>query len=160
MDYKIQPITRRCTASGRELKPGEKFYSALIEEGNHFKRVDYSPEGWQGAPPGAFSFWMGKVPPANQEARPRIDDDLLEECFQRLEGQSEPGKLNFRYVVALLLVRRKRLKFDRTVAGPEGEQIHLRCPRTGASCTVLNPRLTDEEMTAVQEEVFKVLGWA
>jgi hypothetical protein len=31
--------------------------------------------------------------------------------------------------------------------------------RTRNTYRVLNPRLTEEEMAAVQEEVFQVLGW-
>lgn len=158
-DYQIQPITRRCSITGRDLQPGERFYTALVEEGDHFRREDFSAEAWQGPPPGAFSFWMGKVPPASSAAKPRIDDDLLEDCFHRLEGQMEPGRIHFRYVVALLLIRRKRLKFEQTVMEESVEKMVLRCPRSNAAYQVINPHLNDDEMTAVQDEVFKVLGW-
>jgi hypothetical protein len=39
------------------------------------------------------------------------------------------------------------------------EVLHLRCARTRNHYRVVNPRLTDEEVNAVQEEVFKILGW-
>lgn len=159
-EYQIQPITRRCAKTGRELVSGEKYFTALLEEGDHFRREDYAVEAWQGPPANAFSFWTGRVPPPQQSARPRIDDDLLEECFQRLEGQFEPNKVNFRYVVALLLVRRKRFKLENSKVDDGVGQIAVRCARTGATHSVVNPRLSDEEMSAVQEEVFKVLGWA
>src|SRR6266571_4246448 len=107
MEYQIQPNTRRCAVSGRELQPGERYYAALLEEGAELVRRDYSAEAWQGPPAGAFSFWAGRVPPQDEKARPQFDDDLLEECFQRLEGQTDPDRVNFRYVVALLLLRRK-----------------------------------------------------
>ena len=107
----------------------------------------------------AFSFWCGKVPAPADAKRLRIDDDLLVDCFTRLEGQAEASRLNFRYVVALLLMRRKRLKFEdaRTEAGRE--VLRLRCVQTKAIHEVVNPALSDEQMQAVQEEVFKVLGW-
>lgn len=159
-DYQIQPNTRRCSISGRELRPGERYYTALLEEGDHFLRKDYSSEAWQGPPTDAFSYWTGKVPEAEDEHKPRFDDNLLEECFHRLEGQTEPGKVNFRYVVALLLMRRKRLKFEQIVKdGPE-EKICVSCTGTGEKHQIVNPRLSDEEMARVQEEVFKVLGWS
>jgi hypothetical protein len=158
-DYQIQPNTRRCTLTGRELKPGETFYTALLEEGGKFLRQDYSSEAWQGPPAGAFSFWCGRVPAQEESRRPRIDDDLLADCFQRLEGQTEPGRVSFRYVVALLLMRRKRFKFEETRTEAGRELLRLRCTRTGAAHEVINPRLTEQEMVAVQEEVFKVLGW-
>ena len=158
-EYQIQPITRRCVATGRELQPGERFYTALLEEGNVFTRQDFSPEAWQGPPAGAFSFWTGKVPPPDANAKPRFDDDLLFDCFQRLEGQNDPGRVNFRYVVTLLLMRRKRFKFDRSVVEEGEEKLYVRCVRTGTVYSVTNPRLTDDAMAQVQEEVLRVLGW-
>lgn len=159
LDYQIQENTRRCAATGKELQPGERFYGVLIDEGNRFVRKDFSSDAWQGPPEGAFSFWCGKVPAPSDAKKLRIDDDLLVDCFTRLEGQTDPSRLNFRYVVALLLMRRKRFKFEevRTEAGQE--VLCLRCTRTKAQYQVVNPRLTEEEMAAVQDEVFKVLGW-
>jgi hypothetical protein len=159
-EYQIQPNTRRCVATGRELRPGEPFFTALLEEGGHFVRQDFSREAWQGPPPTAFSFWTGKVPPPEENRRPRFDDDLLMDCFERLEGQTDPARINFRYVVALLLMRRKRFKFEQTVVEGEEEKLCLRCARTGAKHLVTNPRLSEEAMADVQEEVFKVLGWS
>jgi len=159
-DYQIEGHTRRCAATGRELRPGERYYSVLLDTGGKFVRQDYAGEAWQGPPAGAFSFWAGKVPAKDETRRPRIDDELLSDCFVRLEGETDPGRVNFRYVLALLLMRGKRLKFEevRTEAGQEF--LHLRCSRTRTLHRVVNPQLTEEEMAAVQEEVFKVLGWA
>ena len=159
MEYEIQPHTRRCVMTGRELNPGERYYAALIEDGARFVRHDYSAEAWTGPPEGTFSFWAGRVPPPQEEARLRVDDDLLEDCFQRLEGQTDPGRINFRYVVALLLMRRKRLKFVSARTESGGEVLRLRDARTGAEHDVANPGLSDDEMASVQEEVLKVLGW-
>src|SRR5215472_12455874 len=122
-------------------------------------RRDYAAEAWQGPPPGAFSFWCGRVPAAEQGRKLRIDDDLLADCFQRLEGQTEPAQVNFRYVVALLLMRRKRFKFEEARVEGGQEILRVRCVRTRATHRVINPRLTEEQMVAVQDEVFKVLGW-
>jgi hypothetical protein len=158
-DYQIQPHTRRCAATGRELQPGEKFFTALLEEGERFLRKDYSSEAWQGPPHGTFSFWSGRVPAPEGGRRKTIDDDVLAECFARLEGEADPAKVNFRYVVALLLMRRKRFKFEEARMEQGQEVLTVRCVRTGARHDVVNPRLTEEQMTEVQEEVFKVLGW-
>jgi hypothetical protein len=159
MEYQIQANTRRCAATGRELRPGEKCYTVLLDESGRFLRQDYGLEVWQGPPANAFGFWLGLIPRDEANRRPRIDDDLLLDCFQRLEGDTEPSRINFRYIVALLLMRRKRLKFEEARAADGREVLVLRCVRTRAVHEVLNPGLTDEELAAVQEEVFKVLGW-
>ena len=159
MEYQIQPNSRRCAATGRELQPGERYFTALLEENRQFVRKDFSQEAWQGPPPGAFSFWTGRVVVGNEKIKPRFDDDLLEECFQRLEGQAESSRVNFRYVVALLLMRRKRFRYETSVLEQGIERMTLRCLRSGAKHEVVNPRLSDDEMAQVQEEVFNVLGW-
>jgi hypothetical protein len=158
-EYQIEANTRRCAVTGRELCPGDKFFSVLLDEGGKFQRRDYSVEAWQGPPEGAFSFWAGRIPVGEQDRRPRIDDDMLLDCFQRLEDDGDPSRVRFRYVVALLLMRRKRLKFEEAHMEAGQEVLLLRCTQTRNQHRVVNPRLTELEMTAVQEEVFRVLGW-
>lgn len=159
-EYQIQPNTRRCAASGRDLKPGDRYFGVLFDEGGKFVRRDFAAEAWQGAPAGAFSFWAGRVPAADGRRRPPIDDDMLLECFRRLDGRAEPAGENFRFVLALLLMRRKRFQLAETRTEDGREILCLRCGRTGARHEVVNPRLSDAEMTAVQDDVFQALGWA
>jgi hypothetical protein len=158
-DYSIQANTRRCAATGRELLPGEKVYSVLVDEQGKFLRRDYSAEAWSGPPPEAFSFWAGRVPQAEQTRRLRIDDELLLDCFHRLEGQNDPERQSFRYVLALLLMRRKRFKFEEARLEGEQEVLCLRCLKSRSLHEVVNPRLSADEMEAVQQEIFRVLGW-
>jgi hypothetical protein len=56
-------------------------------------------------------------------------------------------------------MRRRRLRFEeaRTVNGQE--VISLCCVRTRTQHQVINPRLSQDEMARVQDEVFRVLGW-
>lgn len=159
MDYHIQPSTRRCAVTGRELQPGEKYYTTLLEQKQQFVRQDYSLEAWQGPPPGAFSFWLGQVPSGSEPRRLHIDEEMLLDCFHRLEGQTEPARLNFRYVVTLLLMRRKRLKFEDVRVRDGQEWLIVYSSRDKKKYEVCNPRLTEDEIAAVQDEVFKVLGW-
>jgi hypothetical protein len=67
--------------------------------------------------------------------------------------------LNFRYVVALLLIRRKRFAFETSTVAAGVEKIVLRSLRSREKHEVINPRLSDEAMLQVQDEVFAVLGW-
>lgn len=159
MDYQIQGSTRRCCVTGRDLTPGEKYFSVLVDREGKFVRQDYSKEAWQGPPPDAFSFWMARVSTPESKRRPPIDDEMLMDCFLRLDGQTDPGRIRFRYVVALLLMRRRRFRFEEAEHEAGQEVLVLRCVRTGTSHRVLNPCLADEELAAVQDEVFQTLGW-
>lgn len=158
-DYQISAITRRCYATGKELEVGEKVYSVLVDEDGKFVRNDYSEAGWQGPPPGAFSFWVSKIASPNSTRKAIVDGDMLLECFQRLDGQEEPSRIRFRYVLALLLMRKKQLRLEDMHQEAGQEILRMKCVRTGADYLVVNPGLSEEEMIAVQDEVFQVLGW-
>jgi len=68
--------------------------------------------------------------------------------------------VNFRFVVALLLMRRKRLKFEDARRTSSGSFVLVvRDARGGARYEVDDPRLDEAEIEAVQAEVFQVLGW-
>ena len=159
-EYEISGVTRVCAATGRELKPGDRFYGALVDEGGKFVRKDYAADAWSGPPPGNVADWSGRVPAADKPRKPVVNDDLLLDCFDRLKGSNDPDGLNFRYVAALLLMRRKRFRFEDAIRDDAGRDVMLlRDARGGAVHQVTDPRLTDEQITTVQAEVFRVLGW-
>jgi hypothetical protein len=158
-DYQIQASTRRCFATGRELRVGEKYFSVLLEQDGKMVRHDYAAEAWQGPPEGAFSFWMSKVVAPTANRKPPIDDEMLLDCFQRLDGQAEVSRIRFRYVLALLLMRRKLLRFEEVRHEAGQELLILRTIKTGVEYPVVNPCLTEPEMVTVQDEVLQALGW-
>src|SRR5262249_1630418 len=88
-DYQIQASRRRCASTGREIRPGEAYYSVLLEEGGTFTRRDYSESAWAGPPAGALGFWRTRLQPGQAPRRLPIDDELLLGGFQRLEGQHD-----------------------------------------------------------------------
>jgi hypothetical protein len=159
-DYQLAAPTRRCHTTGRNLLPGEKYVTALLDEAGRFVRRDFAADAWSGPPENAVGHWTSRIPAAGETPkRPPIDDDLLAECFQRLDGVTDPDRVQFRYVVALLLMRRKRFKFEDVTKDAAGETLLLRDARTGDRLAVADPGLSAEAMAAVQDEVFRVLGW-
>ena len=157
--YAIQGSQRVCAATGRALKPGEKVYTALFDEAGRFERRDFAADAWHGMPEGAFAFWAGRVPALNQKRKLTFDDDLLMECFERLADESEASRIQFRYVLALLLLRRRRLRFDDTVHEDGQDWMKLSDPKTGTTFDVRDPRISETDMESVQEQIFKLLGW-
>lgn len=160
-EYDIQGPTRTCAATGRELNPGDRYFAALTESEGKLTRTDYAADAWPGPPPGAVAYWSGKVPAAGAKPRkPLVNDDLLLDCFDRLKDTADADGLNFRYVATLLLMRRKRFRFEDAARDADGRDVLIvRDARGGALHHVLDPRLNDEQIAAVQTEVFRVLGW-
>ncbi|MBX9583360.1 MAG: hypothetical protein K2X87_23915 [Gemmataceae bacterium] len=159
-EYDIAGPTRVCAATGRPLQPGDRYYAVLTGRDGEFVRADYAADAWPGPPPGYLAYWAGTVPPAEKPRRPAVDDDALVGCFDRLAAAGDGDGRNFRYVAALLLMRRKRFRFEDAIRDDAGSDVLLvRDTRTGTVHRVPDPRLADDQAAAVQAELFRVLGW-
>ncbi|MBX9584135.1 MAG: hypothetical protein K2X87_27875 [Gemmataceae bacterium] len=159
-EYDLPGPAKVCAATGRPLNPGDRYYAVLTDGDDGFVRADYAADAWAGPPPGHRAYWAGTVRPADKPRRPAIDDDALVACFDRLGAADDPDGRSFRYVAALLLMRRKRFRFEDAVRDDAGNDVLLvRDVRGGAVHRVIDPRLTDDRAAAVQVELFRVLGW-
>ncbi|MCE7972926.1 MAG: hypothetical protein DYG92_01185 [Leptolyngbya sp. PLA1] len=115
--YPVHRSTGVCAASGRVLAPGEACVAVLVERdgAKGLQRIDYSLECWEsGARPDSasrvFGFWRARV---GAEAEPKatmMSDPELLDLFEELAGATEHKQVVFRYVLALLLVRRRSLR--------------------------------------------------
>lgn len=128
MDFDVERCTRHCAITGRELADGEEFYSVLTSHGARLERKDYSREAWQGPPEGALATWRSRVPPGEAKKRRLAPNDVLLQLFQELA--SVPERRDMRYVLALLMIRRRLLRLEETVVDNQGgEALVLYCPR-------------------------------
>ncbi|MGA2619131.1 MAG: hypothetical protein ABSF26_16095 [Thermoguttaceae bacterium] len=157
MDYEVERSARRCSATGREFAPGEEFYSALVAEGAELRRSDFSVAAWQGPPPGSVGWWKSQVPDHRAARRHWAPNDVLLHCFDGLAEQSE--KQAMRYVLALLLVRRRVMRLEEERHDDQGREILvLYCPRREATYEV--PALVPDPAGAeqIQQELARLLG--
>jgi len=158
-DYDFPGPAPACAASGAELRPGDRYFAALFERAGRYERADYAEGAWQGAPDGAIAHWKGRIHAPGHSGKPKIDDDRLFDCFDHMAAAEDPGRRRFRYVVALLLMRRKKLKFEEVRKNAAGEEaMILKDSRNGRRCEVVDPKMTNAESDLVQEEVLRVLG--
>jgi hypothetical protein len=93
-----------------------------------------------------------------------IDDEALLDLFTRLEGDARATRVAFRFVLMLLLIRKRLLKVveQRTEAGSDGgpdREVWLVLPRgpEGAPVRVENPRLKDSDVQEIADQLGEVL---
>lgn len=158
MQYQIQATSRRCARTGRELQPGERIFSVLYEREGQWVREDVASDSWTGPPPEAFSFWQTRVPSPKERRRLLVDDDMLRELFERLEKATEPRQVQFRYLLALWLLRRKVLRFEAVQRSGEREWLVLRDARSGREVFVLDPQLNESELEDAQGQLQNLLA--
>ena len=160
--YQVARSTGRCESSGVELPPGTTCIAALCDdsESDGFRRIDYSLEAWEGGarPEALFSHWRTSVPESNARQRILVGDDVLIDLLERLEGEEKPKRQAFRFVIALVLLRKRLVRFDRREETPEGVMWHLSGRgEVQDTWTVLDPSLGDDDIVDLHEQLGEVL---
>lgn len=156
IEYDIQRCTRHCAATGREFAPGEAFYSVLIAAGPDLVRQDFSVDAWQGPPEGAVGWWRSQMPGPNDRRMHWAPNDVMLDFFEQLADQ--PDKQDMRYVLALLLTRRRVFRAEESEVDPEGrELLVLYCPRREITYKVPAVVPDESRINAIQEELAKLL---
>jgi hypothetical protein len=167
--YEIVRTTGVCAATGRVIAVGEPYIAALVEteQDERLERRDYSMEAWQsGARPGRlFGFWKGTMESPEGKKRAYIDDAALLDLFEQLEGATEPSRISFRYLLTLMLMRKRLLKHEGTKRGAAGEAsvMHVR-QVTPAGATpaaiveVIDPGMNDTAVAEAIEQLTAVMA--
>jgi hypothetical protein len=155
-DFDVQRCTRRCAASDRELKPGEAFYSALVSEGANVVRYDYAEDAWPGAPEGTLGWWKSQMPDPDAHKLHWAPNDVMLHYFDELAN--EPSKEDTRYVLALLMLRRRLLRLEETAVDDEGREIMtMYCAKKEAEYQVAVTDPDGDRIAQIQEELAKLL---
>jgi hypothetical protein len=158
-EWNIAKSERRCTVCDKTFAEEEGYYSAVYDAGAAFERRDFCDGCWATADRGTpFSFWRTEVPRADQPKKMFVDDAVIFDFFKRLADEEDQAtKRNFRYLLGLMLMRKKFLKFQDVDRRGGKEYLVLRRSRTKEEHRVLNPDLTEEELESVKAELTHIL---
>ena len=146
-----------CVKTGRTFAEGDEFYAVLVDTPEGFVRQDYAPEAWTEPPAGAYCFWKTRVPRKEEKKKLIVDNAVLADFFERLAGETEPAKQQFRFVLALMLMRKRLLRYDKTANVDGVERWTMTLLRDGSVHEVVNPQLQDEEINTVSEQLTAIL---
>jgi hypothetical protein len=158
-DWNIRSRAEACDATGKPFEEGEIFYTALFREEDGFRRNDLCEEAWttrsaDPAAPAAFSSWRSKFePPAPPPPEPLPRDDA-EGILRRLLESNDPSHVNTRYLLAVMLERKRILRPQPSV---EKGMLVYEHARTGETFLIVDPELSLSDLVAVQEEVSALL---
>jgi len=156
-DWEIKSRAHVCARTGVEFQPGETFFTMLIREGDGFRREDLSEAAWESRNDNIqpFSFWRSKYePPAPSRPEPLPRDDA-EGLLRRLVAENEPAYANVRFILALMLERKRML---RPMESQDEDMLVYEHVATGEIIVLANPRLGLDQIPAVQKEVSALLS--
>ncbi len=156
--YEVSRPLGRCSVCGREIEPEARFTAALQETTAGFVRLDCCGECWSKQDrQGIVAFWQATMPRPEQKKKLFVDDTLLCDLFERLSGVEEPAKLNFRFVLGLILMRKRLLIYESTRQEGEREFWSVRIKGKDEMLDLLNPRLNEEQVREVSQQLGDIL---
>ena len=89
-----------------------------------------------------------------------VDDDVLLDLFDRLGDDVRPQRVAFRFILALILMRKRRLRYVGRVVDGDDERWQM-LPRgadgNSSPIEVLNPHLNEEDIRELSDQLTEVL---
>ena len=153
MSYRVKPVGKTCAGTGEPLVPGSRIHSALVDRGHEQVRLDFSEDAWTGPPEGTIGHWKSLVPePAATGPKP-LDTEALFRYFEETAEDQNPIQEKFRYVVALLLLQKRRLQLEGSRVDGEIEYLQLVGSRSEGPFEVRDQHLSPEEIQQLQSDL-------
>ncbi len=156
-EWEINKPLGQCCGTGTKIGCGEEYFAALVETEQGLQRRDFSADYWQKEKPAVYCYWKSRLPQPNQKKQIFVDDEMLTAFFERLAVETEQEKINFRFVLALVLMRKRRLKYDSSRAEDGGEVWRLRVVSEDRFVEVKNPHLNEEQIGQLSSQIGQIL---
>jgi len=163
-DYNIRKTSGQCSTCDKQLAPGTEFTATVSEGPDELIRNDYCDACSESLPEATSAAvlckWRTAVPHPEEKKKLLVSNDLLVNLFERLSETQDPAKINFRHVLALVLMRKKLLIYDRMTTDDEGREIwsmHLRASDPPDEHLVIDPKLTEDQITEVSENLGEIM---
>ena len=161
-NWNIRSRAHACAHTGNPFTQGESFYTALFDDpatGDLIRR-DFSLAAWDEARSLAepFSFWKSTYEPPVNDAKPEVvEKENAESLLRRLIEENSPGSENTRYILAVMLERKKILKHTATRDSDDASFLIYEHPKSGEIYIIRDPELKLDQVEAVQREVSLLL---
>ncbi len=134
----------------------------LEVQGADIVRKDFAASAWTGPPAESFGWWKARVPEPHAKKIKLAPNEVLLELFDQLAEQ--PHNEDMRYVLALLLVRRRVLRLDgptvpitKPSAAVDVQTMTVFCPLRDASYEVAVVMPSDERIEEIQSHLNELL---
>ncbi len=155
-DWKIRRLRGECAKCERAFETdGERLLTQVRFVDEELVREDFHPECWE-EPSDAIYWWATRREVQGKKTL-ALDFELIERLFFQLEERSEDKIRELRYLLCLMLMRKRRLKLVRVQRGPEGEAMLLRRPRRKEECRVFVYDFDPERLDVLRGELATLL---
>jgi hypothetical protein len=159
-DFTLARPAGTCSATHRPIAPDEVFIAALRETPAGFERLDIKLDAWDDFPrTDIVGFWKMTMPRAEVKKKLLVDDAVLLDLLLRLQDTTQVEKLCFRFVLALILMRKKLVIYEDTKHDEQGRELWtMRVRGREGNFTVIDPKPTDEQIASVRDQLGQIVN--
>lgn len=133
--------------------------AAVKETATGLERADVCLDAWKDYPrEGLLAFWQATMPQPNAKKKLFVDDEVLKTIFDKLTDTDEPAKLNFRFVLGLILMRKRIIMYEGTRYENGKELWSVRYRGKDELLDLLNPQLDEPKIVEVTQHLGDILN--
>jgi hypothetical protein len=165
-EYKITRTAGVCSQCGRQLQEQEEYVATVVDSADEedFQRKDYCLGCWDESSQGEqdttnlLGLWRARVPRPTEKKKLFVDDELLVNFFHRLDDSPESAKVHFRFVLALVLMRKKLLVYDRAEKQDDGQDVWMMHFKGSPQREqVVDPHMDEDKIAQVSHQLGEIL---
>lgn len=159
--YQIGKPGGVCAVSGRAIAAGERFMAAVRYAPAGMERVDVAMENWAAFDHAALevlAFWQGVMPHAEAKRKAFVDDEVLCTVFERLGNATEPAKISFRFVLGLILMRKRLVVYEDTRHDLAHDVWVVRMRGRNEKLDLIDPKLDEARVMDVSQQLGEILN--
>ena len=148
----------KCAVCGQVIAPGEKCFAAIRETESGIERLDISSECWPNFDKqNLLAFWQMVMPQAEEKKKLFVDDEVLCTLFERLNDTTEPVKIHFRFVLGLILMRKRLVVYESAKKEHDHDVWIVRMKGKDELLTLADPKLTEQQVADVSQQLGQIL---
>lgn len=167
--YSVNSPTPTCAVTGEPIAPGDPCVSMLFEteDGETLRRLDVSIPAWdKGDRPTSegplVAYWRTTMREKDAPQKALIGDDEVIDLFDQLEDADGDDQLAFRYLLCLILIRKKMLVWESAKPATKDARgvitVRRRKDKEGPLTEVIDPGLDDDSIESATGQLSAVMN--
>ena len=159
-EWDLQECAPACRACQVAFVAGQLYHTLLCFGAEGYRRSDLCDHCWPTVDrTGEISQWLAVFQPPPPPPTDIVKKETAESLLRKLITSDDPAQSNARYILAVMLERKRVLKPRGTNLAASGNTILVyEHATTGESFLVTDPKLRLDQLEEVQKEIALLLG--
>lgn len=148
-----------CAVTGEEFGPSDEIVTVLVFGEGRLERRDVRADAFDRFEGPVYSFWRWKrSDQGERNVNRKLDLGFLSEFFKRLDRETDEHSARVRWIVALLLLRKRVLEIADRKARNGPEELLLRFRGGEDVYRVVDPGLDGESVAAIESDLGRIFN--